>query len=38
MGTGSEVAFTTPKETQGLLHAEGAMWNKVITKLGIKGE
>ena len=35
---GSEVAFTTPKETQGLLHDEGAMWNKVINKLGIKGE
>jgi tripartite-type tricarboxylate transporter receptor subunit TctC len=35
---GSEVAFTTPKETQGLLREEGAMWQKVVSKLGIKGE
>jgi len=35
---GSEVAFTTPNETQGLLRDEGAMWQKVISKLGIKGE
>ena len=35
---GSEVAYTTPKETQGLLRDEGAMWAKVIGKLGIKAE
>ena len=35
---GSEVATTAPKETQGLLRDEGAMWEKVIKKLGIKGE
>jgi hypothetical protein len=35
---GSEVATTTPKETQRLLHEEGAMWERVIKKLGIKGE
>lgn len=38
VGGGSEVAFTTPRETQGLLRDEGAMWHKVISKLGIKGE
>ena len=38
VASGSEVAFTTPKETQGLLRDEGAMWAKVIGKLGIKGE
>ena len=35
---GSEVASTSPKETQGLLRDEGAMWASVIKKLGIKGE
>ena len=35
---GSEVATTAPKETQGVLRDEGAMWEKVIKKLGIKGE
>ena len=38
LGSGSEVAYTTPKETQGLLREEGAMWAKVIGKLGIKAE
>src|SRR5688572_356057 len=35
---GSEVAYTTPKETQALLRDEGAMWANVIKKTGIKGE
>ena len=35
---GSEVATTSPKETQALLRDEGAMWAKVIGKLGIKAE
>ena len=38
MGTGSEVAFTTPAQTQGLLRDEGAMWAKVIKTTGIKAE
>jgi tripartite-type tricarboxylate transporter receptor subunit TctC len=36
--SGSEVAYTAPKETQALLREEGAMWANVIRKLGIKGE
>jgi tripartite-type tricarboxylate transporter receptor subunit TctC len=35
---GSEVAYTTPQETQGLLRDEGAMWANVIRKTGIKGD
>ena len=38
VSSGSEVAYTTPKETQGLLRDEGAMWAKVIKTTGIKGE
>ncbi|HEX2824999.1 MAG TPA: tripartite tricarboxylate transporter substrate binding protein [Burkholderiales bacterium] len=38
VASGSEVAFTTPTETQGLLRDEGAMWAKVIKATGIKGE
>ena len=38
VASGSEVAFTTPSETQGLLRDEGAMWAKVIKTTGIKGE
>ena len=38
LGTGSEVAFTSPQVTQGLLRDEGAMWAKVIKATGIKGE
>jgi tripartite-type tricarboxylate transporter receptor subunit TctC len=38
VASGSETAFTTPTETQGLLRDEGAMWAKVIKATGIKGE
>jgi tripartite-type tricarboxylate transporter receptor subunit TctC len=38
LSSGSEFASTAPKETQGLLRDEGAMWANVIRKLGIKGE
>jgi tripartite-type tricarboxylate transporter receptor subunit TctC len=38
LSSGSEVASTAPKETQALLREEGAMWENVIRKLGIKGE